>query len=130
VRFSLIASGKWNCSDCTAKQKDKRNCGNRKKIKNPLRHVSQWKKSDPYPPLKVLDFKFLACPVSIITRRTWDILSLCNETLSAGESGDIIHLPFPGCLTDQPRWFRDAAQIVRSERSRHRTEMMEKARGK
>jgi len=84
-----------------------------------------------YHVLKIDCTKFMACPVSTITRRTWQILRLVNEVCGA-ENCEILHLPFnnsdggPGTILDQPTWFRDAVAIVRCERYRHRKEELEK----
>lgn len=58
-------------------------------------------------------------------RATWQILGLVNEATS-GENTDILHLPYPGTILDQPPWFREAVRIVANERARHRREQMEK----
>ena len=63
---------------------------------------------------KIADLKFMECPGSSITRRTWQILGLVNE--SCDTEGNIRHLPFSGTLLDQPLWFREAVKIVRAER--------------
>lgn len=78
--------------------------------------------------LKIDDLKFYQCPVSCITPRTWRMLRTVNETTNA--DGDILHLPYPGTILEQPEWYREAVQIVRSERARHRREEMEKLRNK
>lgn len=80
------------------------------------------------PVLKVADTKFMACPVSSITTRTWEIIALVNQTTDA--EGNILHLPFPGSYLQQPQWYREAVQIVRGERARHQREQMEKERAK
>lgn len=77
--------------------------------------------------LKLGDMKFMACPVSTITPRTWQLIKLVNETTSA-ENCEILHLPFEGGLLDQPIWYRQAVEIVRHERAEHRAEEMEKIR--
>lgn len=84
-------------------------------VSSTLRHV-----------LKVADTKFFECPQSAVKSKTWQILSLVNET-TGGENTDILHLPYPGTILDQPPWFREAVRIVASERNRHRREQMEKS---
>lgn len=74
--------------------------------------------------MKLDDLKFMACPVSTITPRSWQILKLINDCCSA-ENCDIINLPFPGTLLEQPTWFRQAVDIVRRERAAHRAKEME-----
>lgn len=69
--------------------------------------------------------KFFECPVSAIKQRTWNLMRLVNETTSS-EHCDIIHLVAPGTILDQPLWFTEAVQIVRSERAEHRRREMEK----
>lgn len=77
--------------------------------------------------LKLGDMKICACPVSTISSRTWQILRLVNETTDP-ETTSIRILPFDGGLLDQPLWYRQAVEIVRSERNRHRKEELDKKR--
>jgi hypothetical protein len=72
----------------------------------------------------VFDIRFYECPVSCITKRTWSIIKLVNECLDA--EGNLIQLPFPGCLTQQPKWFRQAVQVVKTERAEYRARELEK----
>lgn len=65
---------------------------------------------------KIDDLKFFVCPVDFITRRTWNILGLVNETTNL-ENGALVHLPFPGSYLEQPEWFREAVKIKRCERN-------------
>lgn len=88
-----------------------------RRVSASLRHV-----------LKIADTKFFACPVSTITRRSWDMLALVNQTTSA--EGNILHLPLPGSYLQQPAWYREAVQIVRSERARHQREELDKEKAK
>jgi len=74
--------------------------------------------------LKIDDLKYFSCPVGSITPRTWQIMRLVNESTSS-EHCDIIHLPFPGTLLEQPVWFRQAVQIIKHERASHRAKEME-----
>lgn len=76
---------------------------------------------------KIADTKFLACPASTVTPRSWQIIRLVNEC-TGGESCDLLHLPFAGTLLDQPPWFREAVQMMRQERARHRREQMNTTR--
>ena len=69
--------------------------------------------------------KFFECPVSAIKQRTWNLMRLVNETTSS-EHCDILHLVAPGTILDQPLWFTESVQIVRSERAEHRLREMEK----
>jgi hypothetical protein len=73
--------------------------------------------------LKIDDIIFLECPMSCITRRTWEILRLVNETTD-GEHTNILHLPFPGTILDQPPWYRQAVQIVRTGRAEYRKQAL------
>lgn len=79
--------------------------------------------TDVKPVLKINECKFYACPFTCITGKTWDILSLVNEIT---DEGGIRLLPFPGCLTEQPSWIREAVKIVLSARAEH---MQERAEG-
>lgn len=79
--------------------------------------------------LKVYRTKFFACPLSVVTPSTWELLRLVNNCITA-ENGDIACLPFAGGWLDQPRWFHQAVDIVRNERNRHRREQLEKAKVK
>jgi hypothetical protein len=60
------------------------------------------------------DLKLFECPTSFITSRTWQIIALVNE--STNSEGDILHLPFPGTLLEQPIWYREARRMVQAER--------------
>jgi len=40
--------------------------------------------------------------------------------------GDIIQLPYPGALNEQPPRWREAVRIMRAEKGRHRQEQLEK----
>ena len=74
---------------------------------------------------RVFDLRFYECPASCITRKTWGIARLVNECLDA--EGNLIQLPFPGSLTEQPTWFRQAVQLVKYERAEHRAREIEKS---
>lgn len=65
--------------------------------------------------LKIDSLKFFSCPTSFITARSWELLELVNETTDL-ETGTILHLPFPGSLTQQPEWYREAVKIKKAER--------------
>lgn len=69
--------------------------------------------------------KFFECPVSAITRRTWDLIRLVNET-ALGEHMEQLYFPEPGTILDQPPWYREAVRIVRQERAEHRARELEK----
>jgi hypothetical protein len=107
-----------------------RNCRNRNKLKHEiLQGGDEWRlvTSRLRHVLKVDDIKFFSCPLAVVTQKTWQIMKLVNECISA-EHGDIIQLPFGGALLDQPTWFRQAVEIVRQERAEHRRKEMEKIR--
>jgi hypothetical protein len=65
--------------------------------------------------LKIDDLKFFACPLSFISSKSWQMLELVNETTDL-ETGRILHLPYPGTITQQPEWYREAVKIKRNER--------------
>lgn len=73
---------------------------------------------------KMGDMKFYRCPLASITPETWALLELVNDCISA-EHGDLIQLPYPGTVADQPEKFREAVRIVRSERAQWRQQKME-----
>lgn len=77
--------------------------------------------------LKMDDLKFFRCPVSVITRASWDLLQLVNDTTSS--DGDILQLPCPGSYLDQPERYREAVRIVKTERAAWRRQEAEKKRG-
>lgn len=70
------------------------------------------------------DLRFYQCPVSTITADTWEMLALVNETTNA--EGEIIHLPWPGTILDQPGTYREAVRIVRAERQEARKRALKK----
>lgn len=92
-----------------------------------LRGPDEWRQVSAAlkPVLKIGDIKFYECPVSAITPRSWERMKLVNET-TGGENTDILHLPFPGTILDQPPWYREAVRIVRHERAEHRSREFEK----
>jgi len=65
--------------------------------------------------LKIDDLKFFECPQSAVKPRSWHLLSLVTETTDA--DGNILHLPYPGTILDQPGRYREAVRIVKSERN-------------
>jgi hypothetical protein len=65
---------------------------------------------------KIADLKFLACPVSVITGETWELLRLVN--ICTNREGDILHLPEPEfAIVDQSPRFLKAVELVRGERN-------------
>ena len=120
----------YDCSDCSDKKREVRNCHNRQHFASPLLLKEDWKSISATHKhiLKVGDLKFFECPASAITRKTWDIISLVNETTNT--DGDILHLPFDGTFLDQPSWYREAVRVTRRERAQHTKESMRKAREK
>ena len=105
-----------------------RNCHNRRGIRHPiLQGAKEWRQvsSTLKHVLKIGDLKFFSCPVSTVTRRTWDLMRLVNETVSS-EHCDILHLIAPGTILDQPPWFLQSVRTVRSERTEHRRRELEK----
>ena len=113
---------------CDERQRKNRNCRNHKRLNYLIATGrAEWLLVSGGIPhvVKVLDTKFYACPSSIITRKTWKILELVNDTTDA--ETNIINLPFPGAYLDQPPWYREAVRIVRTQRARYRKE---KTKGK
>lgn len=131
IRVSLwfADAGKpWDCSDCTERQRDQRNCHNKRGVQVTIREgAEEWKQAIPGVKeiCKIDRTKFYSCPVSEIWPQTWEMLRLVNACLSS-ETGDICCLPLAGGWLDQPRWFHQAVEIVRAERGRHRAEKMDK----
>ena len=76
-------------------------------------------------PLKTQTGRFYACPVSVITENTRSIMDLVNNTTDI--DCNILHMPFPGSYLDQPRWYRDAVNIIRNERNKKRAADAERA---
>lgn len=68
-----------------------------------------------YEVVKIDDLKFFVCPLTYITRRSWELLDLVNETTNL-ETGQVAFLPCPGSYLEQPGWYREAVQIKRGER--------------
>lgn len=133
VRFSLRANtGSYQCSECDAKRKKRLNCQNHQGVLYPiLNGPDDWRL---YPPErkwveKVWRTKFFACPLSTITQGTWELIRLANQCLS-GEGDAITVLPFGGGLLEQPPWFREAMDIIRSERAEYRREQLDKLKTK
>ncbi|MCP3177309.1 hypothetical protein MJO47_09380 [Desulfuromonas sp. KJ2020] len=133
VRFSLWLgdhSGEFDCNECKEKNRIIRNCHNRAGCSEEILEGKQEWDSIPTgrrPALKIpwAPTKFMACPISTITSKTWQILALINDCTSA-ESTDLLHMPYSGpggqlgTIFDQPEWFRDAVRIVRAERGAYR----------
>ena len=61
------------------------------------------------------DLKLYACPLTTITKLTWDILDLVNQTTD--DKGKIIHMPYKGAYLEQPEWYRDAVKLTQRERA-------------
>jgi hypothetical protein len=76
--------------------------------------------------LKLGDLKFFECPVSAITRKTWDILALVNETTDG--DGNILHLPFEGTIIEQPDWYRQAVKLSKKERADNQRERLKRGK--
>ena len=118
----------FDCSNCDEKDKQKRNCGNRKGYLEPLLTTDEWhsipasrKHVVKWPGLKVFE-----CPLSVVTKTTWDILRIVNGTTD----GDGYQIrPFRSvCYEDEPEWYKQAVSIVKTQRSKHREQQMEKAK--
>lgn len=134
IRFSLWlsdAGSSYDCSTCTTRERDNRNCNNRKERRYAILDGPQeWGlvPASLKPVLKIHRSKFFVCPMSVITPATWEMLRLTNACLTA--EGDIACLPVAGGWLDQPRWFHQAVEIVRSERNRHRKEQFDRQKSK
>jgi hypothetical protein len=70
--------------------------------------------------------KFFACPISTVTRQSWDVLRLVNDCTDA--DCHLVNLPFPGAVLDQPEWFLEAVRIVRSERAEWQRQKAEESK--
>ena len=133
VRFSLRTdTGNFDCLSCDAKTKKLLNCQNHTGVLYPiLNGPDEWRlyPLERKPVLKLGRSKFFACPVSTVTPHTWEMLRLGNACLS-GENDAITILPFAGGYLDQPSWFREAMEIIRTERGKWRQDQREKLKKK
>jgi hypothetical protein len=78
---------------------------------------------------KIADLKYLACPISVITRDTWDLIKLVN--LCADKDGNIHHLPEPEFpITDQSERFLVAHEMVVRERNSEWFRQLQEERAK
>lgn len=68
------------------------------------------------------DLKLFECPLSFITKKTWEILQIVNETTNA--AGEILLLPWPGTLLEQPSWYRESVRIVRAEKNKYQQQRL------
>lgn len=123
-------AGKWHCADCDERKRNLRNCHNRHDLSWSIAlEAAEWRQVPPEvrPVLHGEDFddlRFYQCPVSCITADTWELLALVDETTNA--EGDILHLPCPGTILDQPGVYREAVRIVKSERAAARRRGLKK----
>jgi hypothetical protein len=76
--------------------------------------------------LKVGDLKFFECPMSVISKQTWAVLGIVNETTDG--DCNILHMPFVGTIFDQPQWYRTAVKLVKSERSNNQRERLKRGK--
>lgn len=100
-------------------------------LKDVYKVKAEWVAEDPRPIVKTIDGKFFACPMSVITENTWSIINLVNSTTDT--DCNILHLPYPGengagSYLEQPKWYRDAVNIVRDMRLTDRSNRAEAAR--
>lgn len=117
---------------CDAKKKKLRNCHNHQQVLHPiLNGPDEWRlyPPDKRPVKKLWRTKFFACPISTITEGTWELIKLANVCLS-GEGDAVTCLPYSGGYLEQPLWFREALEIIRTERGKWRSEQMEKLKTK
>jgi len=70
------------------------------------------------------DIRLTECPLSFITPDIHELISLVYECTN--RHGDLIHLPYPGLISDQPSRFREAVDIVRRERNAWNIKQMQK----
>jgi hypothetical protein len=128
--FHLNDNPAFDCTDCTKKQRDVRNCHNHKNFASLILLKSEWKEVTANhhhsSVLKIGDLKFMSCPVSTITTDTWDILALVSETTDG--DCNILNLPFAGTIIEQPQWYRQAVKIVKSERAKHQQERLKRGK--
>ena len=66
--------------------------------------------------------------MSVITENTWSIIGLVNNTTDA--DCNILHLPYPGYYLEQPKWYRDAVNIIKGMRMEDRNKRALAARQK
>lgn len=132
VRYSLYLSDpgakKRDCDNCDQRIRENSNCHNRKRYLRPIATDKErlLVPASVKPVQKIHTTSFYECPVSAITGKTWQIIGMVNELISA--EGEI--LACAGKYDEIPLYLRDAIKIVRQERNRHRAEQMEKQRGK
>lgn len=120
----------YNCSKCGERTRESRNCRNKKKYKNTiLIERQEWLTVSSHLKAvkKIAKIKFFECPQSVITQKTWGIISLVNEVTN--KDTDILHLPFEGTILDQPQWFRAAVKMMKSERIKYQREQIENKNG-
>jgi hypothetical protein len=115
-----LQASAFNCTDCKEKKRNKRNCNNRQNRRESITHRDEWYlwPESLKPVQKLGDLKLWECPLTAISRRTWEILALVNETTNI--DAEVLHLPFNGAWLDQPKWYRQAVSIVKVERAKHR----------
>ena len=116
-----------DCSDCDERQRKNKNCHNKKELKTEISTGrKEWLSisSDIPHVVKILDTKFYTCPLSVITRKTWKLLELVNDTTDP--ETNIVTLPYPGAYLAQPSWYRVAVRIIRTERAKYRKEKARK----
>lgn len=76
------------------------------------------------PVLKSGDIKFYRCPLSVITPRSWQLIALVNDCITA--DGDIIRLPADFGDPLPIPLFREIVKMVRAERASWRREQQER----
>jgi hypothetical protein len=70
--------------------------------------------------------KLFECPISAISRQTWEIIKAVNNTTDP--EGNCVR-PFRAvCWDDEPLWYQQAVEIVRRERAKYRAEETEKVK--
>jgi hypothetical protein len=111
IGLSRPGADVYDCQQCTEKKRDARNCHNRKGRRDNILEKLEWQTaSRDIRAIKIGEVKFYRCPISTITRKTWEILKVINATTDV--DGNII-IPYVGqSYTDQPEWYKQALNIV------------------
>lgn len=99
--------------------REQRNCNNQKKLLHEILIRDEWEQVPlayhDHEVKKLDDLKFFACPLTVITGNTWELIKQVN--LCCDGEGNIRHLPEPSMsILDQSPRFLEAVQIVRAER--------------
>ena len=122
---SLKNGGPFRCEDCTDADKDMRNCFNRKDLSDEAKLlIGNYDKSIAEELIEkgatkvrgLGDYRLYECPLSFVTRDTWDVLQLIHLI------GDSKHLLNEGGWGNQPPWLVEGYAIVKQEKARNGNE--------